>query len=323
MSDLSVLGVGLPDIWFALVFFLFAMFLLLDGFDFGVGVLFAAADSEEREHLLAAIGPFWDGNEVWLVVFGGALFAAFPEAYATLFSRYYLLMFGILAALALRGLAPELYEQRDSQRWHEFWGASFVVGSTATPILLGVFVTNWLLGATAIVTVTGVVGGLALLALTVVDGIAFLGLKTPSLSESVRPYARYAIVAYLGFAVLLLAALAVDDPALADALFTPIPLVLVLLTVVLGVAYAVAVDRRRYREAFVATAGLVFGLATLVAVLMFPYVDRATGLTVADAIVSDLPLSLMSVMMGIFLPLVLLYFVALYSAFRGPMGETY
>lgn len=122
MSDagglVTELLVGLPlaELWFVLVFFTLGMFLFLDGFDFGVGVLFATRDEHEREQLLASIGPFWDGNEVWLVVFGGTLFAAFPAVYANLFSRYYLLLFAILAALGLRGLAPEMYEERSDDQ---------------------------------------------------------------------------------------------------------------------------------------------------------------------------------------------------------------
>src|SRR5699024_2421722 len=129
LASEPLFGLPLADLWFGLVFFIFGTFLFLDGFDFGVGVLFAACSDEEKERLLGAIGPFWDGNEVWLVVFGGAMFAAFPAVYANLFSRYYLLMFAILAALGLRGLAPEMYDQRDDERWKTWWGRAFVVGS--------------------------------------------------------------------------------------------------------------------------------------------------------------------------------------------------
>src|SRR6056297_1681683 len=148
LASEPLFGLPLADLWFGLVFFIFAMFLFLDGFDFGVGALFATrADDDEREQLLAAIGPFWDGNEVWLVVFGGAMFAAFPAVYANLFSRHYLLMFAILGALILRGLAPEFYEQRHDEQWQRWWGRAFVVGSVTAPFFLGMFAANWLLGA--------------------------------------------------------------------------------------------------------------------------------------------------------------------------------
>src|SRR6056297_2473506 len=154
-------GLPLPELWFALLFGLLGTFLFLDGFDFGAGAIFATLDTDsERETVLSAIGPFWDGNEVWLVVFGGALFAAFPAVYAGLFSRHYLLMFGILAALIVRGLAPEMYEQRHDEAWQRWWGRAFVVGSVLAPFLLGAFVGNWLVGADRSFTLPAVVVGL-------------------------------------------------------------------------------------------------------------------------------------------------------------------
>lgn len=100
-------GLPLAELWFVLLFFIFGMFLFLDGFDLGVGILFATRDDDhEKEQLLAAVRSFWDGNEVWLVVFGGALFAAFPAVYANLFGRYYPLMFAILAAPGFEDSPP-------------------------------------------------------------------------------------------------------------------------------------------------------------------------------------------------------------------------
>ncbi|QDX40988.1 cytochrome d ubiquinol oxidase subunit II [Salarchaeum sp. JOR-1] len=328
MSSLSagpLLGLPLPDIWFAAVFLVLGTFLLLDGFDFGVGVLFALADDHDREQYLSAIGPFWDGNEVWLVVFGGLLFAVFPEVYAALFSRYYLLMFAILAGLGLRGLAPELYEQREDDQWRRFWSASFVVGSTVTPFLLGVFVVNWLVGAPAIVTLPGVVGGLAVLALCVVDAVAFLGLKLPADTDDATRYGPPALAAYLALAVALVAAMYVTEPGLRTALTSLPVLGLLALSVVLGAAYVVSIRRETYLAAFAAVAGLVFGLVALVAVVMYPVIDRASGLTVSETVVSTLPLNLVTLMMAVFLPLVLGYFVVLYNTFSGPIeaGETY
>lgn len=315
-------GLPLADLWFVLLFFIFGMFLFLDGFDFGVGILFATRDSEdEKEQLLAAIGPFWDGNEVWLVVFGGALFAAFPSVYANLFSRYYLLMFAILAALGLRGLAPEMYEQREDETWKTWWGRAFVVGSLTAPFLLGMFTANWLFGATTLITVPGIIVGLAVVALTVVDGVAFLRLKTRGdLRERLRTDGYRALAAYLVLLVLTLGYLVVTVPALRSALFSPLVLGLVLLTLILAGGYAVATSRDRYYLAFGASAGLVFSLVGVVAGLMYPVIDRVAGLTVEEAIVSTLPLNLMSIAAALLLPLILIYFGVLYSAFSGPIG---
>jgi cytochrome d ubiquinol oxidase subunit II len=316
-----LLGLPLQEIWFGLLFFIFGTFLFLDGFDFGIGILFATREDEhDRELLLSAIGPFWDGNEVWLVVFGGALFAAFPAVYANLFSRYYLLMFAILAALGLRGLAPEMYEERDNERWQRYWGYAFVTGSISTPLFLGVFVVNWLVGANSIVTLSGVLGGLALVALTVADGAAFLGLKTRGdLRDDAVEHGVRAVVAYTALIAGTLAAIYASTPPLRDALSSPVVLALVGLTVVLAGGYIVLLRRRQYVAAFTTVAGLVSGLVALVGIVMFPYVDRATGLTVSEAIVSTLPLNLMSIMAAVLLPIVLSYFGILYTVFSGPV----
>ncbi|WP_336135861.1 cytochrome d ubiquinol oxidase subunit II [Natronomonas amylolytica] len=327
LADGPLWGLPLAEVWFGLLFFIFGMFLFLDGFDFGVGALFATrADEHEREQFLAAIGPFWDGNEVWLVVFGGAMFAAFPAVYANLFSRHYLLMFAILGALILRGLAPEMYEQREDDGWTRWWGRAFVVGSIATPFFLGMFTANWLLGATTLVTVPGIVVGLALVALTVVDGVAYLRVKTRGdLRDDLRSDGYRALVAYLALIVLTLGYVYAAAPQLRAALLSPLVVALVVLTLLLGAVYAVATNRDRYYVAFGAAAGLVFALVGVVAGLMYPAIDPAGGLTVESAIVSTLPLNLMTIGAAILLPLIFLYFGVLYSAFSGPIeaGEGY
>jgi cytochrome d ubiquinol oxidase subunit II len=320
-------GLPLASLWFVLLFFIFGMFLFLDGFDFGIGILFAIRnDDDEKEQLLAAITPFWDANEVWFVVFGGSLFAAFPSAYANLFSRYYLLMFAILAALGLRGLAPEMYEQREDERWQMWWGRAFVVGSLTAPFLLGLFTANWLLGAPTVVTLPGIVVGLAVVALTVVDGVAFLRLKLRGdLRERLRTDGYRAVAAYLVLLILTLSYIHLTTPALRPALRSPVVVSLVLLTLVLTGGYAVATTRDHYYLAFGAAAGLVFSLVGIVAGLMYPTIDRAGGLTVGRAIVSTLPLNIMSIGAALLLPLIFIYFGVLYSSFSGPIeaGESY
>jgi cytochrome d ubiquinol oxidase subunit II len=327
LAEQPLFGLPLPELWFALMFFVFGTFLFLDGFDFGVGALFATRDSdEEREQLLAAIGPVWDGNEVWLVVFGGAMFAAFPRVYANLFSRYYLLMFAILGALILRGLAPEMYEQRHDKQWQRWWGRAFVVGSVTAPFFLGVFAANWLLGEPGIVSISGLVVGLAVVALTVVNGVAFLGLKTRgSLRRDLMQYGPKAVGAYLVLVVVALGYLLAFRPAVRDALLSPISFALVVLTVLLAAAYIITLQRGTYLWSMVTAAGMTYGLATLVATLMFPLIDPVTGLTVRSAIVSTLPLNLMTIVSVTLLPLVFVYFGVLYSTFSGPVeaGEAY
>ncbi|MFB6197991.1 MAG: cytochrome d ubiquinol oxidase subunit II [Halobacteriaceae archaeon] len=327
LSSGPLLGLPLADIWFALLFFILGMFLFLDGFDFGIGVLFATRDDQEdRERFLSVIGPFWDGNEVWLVVFGGALFAAFPAVYANLFSRHYLLMFAILAALGLRGLAPEMYEQRDDDRWHRAWGLAFVIGSAGAPLLLGTFVMNWVLGATALLTPTSIIGATAILALAIVDGAAFLCLKTRGdLRDEMRGRGIRAAITYLGLVLLTIATIYATEPGFRESLQSPIAIGLVGVTGLAVGSHVLAMRRERYHAAFAAVAILVFDLVGLLAFLMFPVIDRVTRLTIEEAIIAPLSLNLMTIMAAGLIPIVLGYFVVLYSVFGGPIeaGETY
>jgi cytochrome d ubiquinol oxidase subunit II len=286
--------------------------------------VFATRDTEhDRETILAAIGPFWDGNEVWLVVFGGALFAAFPAVYAALFSRHYLLLFGVLGALILRGLAPEMYEQRHDDAWQRWWGRAFVVGSVGAPLLLGTFAGNWLAGAAGSVSLVGVLAGLAVVALTVVSGVAFLRLKTRDrLRADLRRYGELAIVGYLVAVVAVLLAIGATVPRLRPTL-TGIPVLgLVVLTLVLAGGYIRWLRGGQDLLALAASAGLTYGLTAVVALLIYPTIDPASGLTVREAIVSTLPLNLMTVGAVVLLPLIATYFVVLYSAFSGPAEPT-
>ncbi|AWB27457.1 cytochrome d ubiquinol oxidase subunit II [Halococcoides cellulosivorans] len=321
-------GLPLTGLWFVLLFALLGTFIFLDGFDFGAGVLFARAeDDHERETLLAIVGPFWDGNEVWLIVFGGAMFAAFPPLYANLFGRHYLLMFAILGALILRGIAPEMYEQRADPTWRRWWGRSFVVGSVLSPFFLGMFAGNWLVGAEQLVTVPGVVVGLALVALCVVDAAAFIGTRSEPghLQTSLERRGLTALAGYLGAIVLAIGYLVALRPDMRGAILSVPVIALVVATLVAAGVYAWAIRADRFQAAWVSTAGMVYALVAIVALLLYPTIDPAVGLTVETAIVQPLPLNLMTLMTLVLMPFVLSYFWVLYSTFSGPIehGEGY
>ena len=135
-------------LWFVLIAILFTGFFVLEGFDFGVGILlpFLGKNDSERRMIYNAIGPFWDGNEVWLITTGGAIFAAFPSLYAALFSSFYLEMFAVLVALVLRGAAFEFRSRRESPRWRAFWDWMMFVGSLLPSFFWGVIISNLLRG---------------------------------------------------------------------------------------------------------------------------------------------------------------------------------
>jgi cytochrome d ubiquinol oxidase subunit II len=192
-------------LWFILIGVLYTGFFILEGFDFGVGILlpFLGKNDTERRVIINTIGPHWDGNEVWLLTAGGATFAAFPQWYATLFSGFYLPLFLLLMALILRGVAFEFRSKDDHPTWRKMWDWTIFVGSLLPAILLGVAFANLVRGVPidAKMQYTGgffnllnpyaLVGGSASLATFVLHGAIFLSLKTSgNLIERARAAAR-------------------------------------------------------------------------------------------------------------------------------------
>lgn len=171
----------LNTIWFILIAVLFIGFFFLEGFDYGVGILlpFLGKDDNERRVIINTIGPHWDGNEVWLITAGGAMFAAFPEWYATMFSGFYIALVLMLVALILRGVAFEFRSKVEDKRWRSFWDWSIFGGSLIASILWGVAIANLVKGTPIDGTMTFVGGFFDLLSLyTIVGGVAFLGIFT-------------------------------------------------------------------------------------------------------------------------------------------------
>ncbi len=183
---------SLNTAWFAIIGLLWTGYFVLEGFDFGVGMLSLALARDDVDRRLArnAIGPFWDGNEVWLIVAAGATFAAFPLWYASMFSAFYLALFLVLAALIVRGVAFEFRGKRDSPRWQAGWDVALAVGSLVPAFGWGVTFTDLVHGLHLsrsgiylgsfwdLLAPVAVVGGLASLGLFVAHGATFLSLKT-------------------------------------------------------------------------------------------------------------------------------------------------
>ncbi len=182
----------LTTVWFVLIAVLWIGYLVLEGFDFGVGMLTAvlARDEKERRVLLNTIGPVWDGNEVWLIVAGGATFAAFPEWYATLFSGFYLPLFVILVALILRIVALEYRSKRPAMVWKRRCDVGILIGSVVPAVLWGVALANLVRGVPIdgdkefvgsvvdLLNPYALLGGLVTLTVFLVHGAVFVGLKT-------------------------------------------------------------------------------------------------------------------------------------------------
>jgi cytochrome d ubiquinol oxidase subunit II len=214
----------------------------------------------------------------------------------------------------------EMYEQRHDEERQRWWGRAFVAGSVLAPFLLGAFAGNWLVGSERSLTLVGLVVGVTLTLLTVVSGAAFLQLKgSQRLPDSVTTYGTVASVGYLLSVVVTLGVLAVRLPDGVAALLSPAIVALVVASIGLAAGYVVALRRGRSLLALGAAAVLTYGLVTVVAILMYPAIDPATGATVRGTIVSTLPLNLMTIGASLLLPLVAVYFVTLYSAFSGPI----
>lgn len=176
-------------IWFILISVLWIGYFVLEGFDFGVGILMKTLgrDENEKRAILHSIGPVWDGNEVWLIVAGGATFAAFPEWYATLFSGFYLALFVILVALIVRNVGFEFWGKRDSKAWRNGWEWCILIGSAVPALLWGVAWAN-IIGGTPINAEADFTGNFfdLLSAYALLGGLATLTVFSPTARSSSR-----------------------------------------------------------------------------------------------------------------------------------------
>jgi cytochrome d ubiquinol oxidase subunit II len=329
---------NLEILWFLIVAFLWAGYFLLEGFDFGVGMLlpFLPRDEAERRTMFQSIGPVWDGNEVWLVVAGGATFAAFPGWYASMFSGFYIAFLLVLVCLIVRVLSFEWRAKSTSPRWRRIWLWANAVGSFGASLIWGVGLSALLYGVplNSSHDFTGtfwdlfrpytVVAGLAVVALFAFHGATYLTLRT---SGEFRERARVAAARLslpavgLGTAFLIWTVGVAIDRNDKD-LFPPVvPAVLGVIALVLAELFI----RRRSGWAFAATAAAtVLAVATLFTSL-YPRVmvsssDFANSLTVQNASSAHYTLAVMSVVALIVTPVVLLYQGWTYHVFRQRIG---
>jgi cytochrome bd ubiquinol oxidase subunit II len=327
----------LQILWFVLIGVLWVGYFILEGFDFGVGVLLPALgrDRTEKRMIIHTIGPVWDGNEVWLLTAGGATFAAFPGWYASLFSGFYLALFLILVALIVRGVSFEFWGKYDSSRWRSTWEWSAAIGSLLAALLWGVGWANIVHGvpmnASHDVTASlldllhpyALLGGLTTLVLFVAHGGIFLALRTRGeLMERARRTALplCSAAAALLFGFLLWTAfeqsgggVKVSAEIVAGG------------AVLLAAAVPLLLARRRDGWAFALSAGAIALLFASLFVDLFPNalpaVVHAHDLTLAAASSSHYTQAVMSVVAAIFVPIVLLYQGWTYWVFRHRLGR--
>jgi len=330
----------LNSLWFILIAVLYIGFFVLEGFDFGVGILlpFLSRDKDpekvdrQRRVIINTIGPHWDGNEVWLLTAGGATFAAFPEWYATLFSGFYLALFLLLLALIARGVAFEFRGKDENPRWRKLWDWSIFLGSAVPALLLGVAFGNLVHGVPIDAEMNYVGGffnllnpyallaGVTTLLMFTLDGAVFLGLKTDG---ELREKAHAAAQKLWGAGVILLLALLVSTYFATDILakLGVNPGVVPIAGMAAALAAGYFIRRRREGWAFVmVAAAIAFALITLFLILyprvMVSSLDPGYSLTIFNASSSPYTLRVMTVVALIFVPVVLVYQAWSYWVFR-------
>lgn len=323
--------------WFLLIYVLLIGYAVLDGFDLGVGVLhlFARSEHERRIHL-NAIGPVWDGNEVWLLAGGGALFAAFPPVYATVFSGFYLALVLLLMALIFRAVSFEFRRQVDRPGWKLLWDLAFGLGSLVAALLLGVAFGNILRGVPidadgqwagsflGLLNPYALLVGVAGLVLLTMHGAAYLTLKSEgALRDRVRAWIpRLWVVFVLLYLVATVwtffSARHLFDEVLGRPLFWVFFVVLLAALVYTPVAHRAGRDGRL----FIATALTVVSVLALSAVSLYPRLvpsslDLAHSLTAYNASSTPRTLTAMLIIALIGVPIVLVYTAWIYWSFRG------
>jgi cytochrome bd ubiquinol oxidase subunit II len=324
----------LNTLWFVLIAVLFSGFFLLEGFDYGVGILlpWLGKDDEERRVLINAIGPFWDGNEVWLLTAGGAIFAAFPNWYATMFSGFYLALLLMLVALILRAVAFEFRSKDKRPAWRNFWDWMIFVGSLVPALLWGVAFGNILRGVPidaemqfrgnliTLLNPYALLTGLYGVVLMTLHGAVYLSLRVEGeLSERVRGIAVKLWAPAIVLLVLTVLASFVSTDMYTKSGVNPGILPIISSAALLSVFWLLR--NRREGWAFVMTAATLVTTVATIFMTLFPRVlvsstDPKFSLTIYSASSSPYTLTVMTVVALIFVPIVLLYQGWTYYVFR-------
>ena len=321
-------------LWFILLTVLFSGFFFLEGFDYGVGILlpFVAKTDQERRAVINTIGPVWDGNEVWMITAGGAMFAAFPHMYATLFSGFYVALVFMLVGLIIRGVAFEFRSKRENPAWRNTWDLAIFLGSLLPALLWGVVVANLMRGVAIeadlnyyggllpLLNLYSLFGGLVFVCLFTIHGASFLGIKLEGeMKDRIKSLAEkiWIAVVVLTVAFLVWTFLATDilnNPGY-DGLIPAI------LASVALLAYGWFQRKGKEGLTFIC-GGLVIILATVMVFsglfprLMISTLDPANSLTIYNASSSPYTLKVITIVAAIFIPIVLVYQGWTYWIFR-------
>ncbi len=324
----------LNTLWFILIAVLFIGYFVLEGFDLGVGILlpFLGKDDTQRRMIINTIGPHWDGNEVWLITAGGAMFAAFPGWYATLFSGFYLALFLMLIALIFRGIALEFRSRDDNPLWRSFWDWAICIGSLVPALLWGVAFANFLHGVPIdanhiyvgtfwnLINVYAILAGLVTLTGFIFNGAIFLTLKVGEPVLSAAEKAARVVFYFTGAALIATIVATYFFTDIIEKLGVnpgPVPIGGVLALAAVGWL----VYQKRYGWAYLLNVlGVVLTTAT-VFMMLYPQVlvsslDPTYSLTIYNVASGPVTLHTMSIVALIFVPIVLVYQGWSYWVFR-------
>jgi cytochrome d ubiquinol oxidase subunit II len=324
-------------IWYGLVGVLLTGYAILDGFDLGVGALHLFTKKDEHRRLmLNSIGPVWDGNEVWLVTGGGALFAAFPEVYATVFSGFYSAIILLLFGLIFRAVAIEFRSKLPMRWWRQMWDGSFAVASVVSSLLMGIAFGNVVWGIPLdeqrefVGTFLGLLNPFALLvgvttvALFTMHGAIYVVLKTEGeLQDMVRGWVNNTIIFFvICYGITTMATLVYLPHMSRHIMDYPVFFLVGLLTMLAIANIPRAIHHGRNFQAFLSSGAAMAGLMLLAAIGMFPFLVMARpnpwlGLTLYNAASSPRTLLVMLIIAAIGVPLVLAYTFSIYYIFRG------
>ncbi|HEX7342900.1 MAG TPA: cytochrome d ubiquinol oxidase subunit II [bacterium] len=329
--------IDLNTIWFILLAVLFIGYALLDGFDLGVGILsLFSRDLREKRLYYNAIGPVWDGNEVWLLTGGGALFAAFPIVYATVFSGFYLAFAVFLIALIARAVALEFRGKFADPGWQRFWDWCFGLGSLIPALLLGVALGNILRGLPigenavwqgsffGLLNPFSILIGLLSLTVITLHGAIYLASKTGGdLQNCLHKWIINSWTAFVLLYVLSTFATVLTSPHLfVHATRSVLYYILLAMMAISLIAIPRLARKRRYGRAFLASSLTLASQLGLAAVSLFPLLvparpDPLNSLTIYNASSSPLTLKVMLIIALIGMPFVIFYTVYIYRTFRG------
>jgi cytochrome bd ubiquinol oxidase subunit II len=321
---------GLQVFWFIVIAFFWTGFFVLEGFDLGVGALHMLVGKTDVERRVAinSIGPFWDGNEVWLVVAGAGMFAAFPAWYGSMFSALYLALMLILLALIIRGVSFEYRSKSTSPRWRATWDWTLTIGSVLLPLLLGIGLGDLLHGLPInqsgtftgsfldLLTPYGIWFGVTLLALSLAHGAMYLNLKT---TGAVRVRARRLAGPLVWIAVLAVLGFAIWTHVQSGRGVIPAPLQVGAFLLIVAGAWSIRDEH--FGWGFTATTAAIAATMASFWIALYPNVmisstNKAYNLTVSNSSSAHYALTLMTVVAAVFTPLVVAYQGWSYHVFR-------